>query len=309
MEPNVRLLRYFLAIADAGTFTEAAGILHVSQPALSQQIKKLEGELGFSLFQRGTRRVTLTPRGRDLISSARQVTEAAESYRSRARNLAGGTQELTIGYRAAHEATRAVVDAFRAERPDVAVRLRHYPIAATHAGLDVGEVDLAVLRLPIVVTGLRTLTLYTEPRIALLPAGHALASQTRIRLADLAGLPWITTAAQDPVLAGARATQRPARQAGHRCRGHTRRVPRGRYSWPGGGSCSSIRIAPIRAARRGVHRSRRRRAIRRSSGLAPRNPGRQPDRRRIHPDSMPVRPPPATAKLNRPQATDGPAQR
>lgn len=199
MEPNVRLLRYFLAIADAGTFTEAAGILHVSQPALSQQIKKLEGELGFSLFQRGTRRVTLTPRGRDLISSARQVTEAAESYRSRARNLAGGTQELTIGYRAAHEATRAVVDAFRAERPDVAVRLRHYPIAATHAGLDVGEVDLAVLRLPIVVTGLRTLTLYTEPRIALLPAGHALASQTRIRLADFAGLPWITTAAQDPV--------------------------------------------------------------------------------------------------------------
>jgi DNA-binding transcriptional LysR family regulator len=199
MEPNVRLLRYFLAIADAGTFTEAAEILHVSQPALSQQIRKLEAELGFSLFQRGTRRVTLTPRGADLISSAREVTEAAEAYRSRARSLAGGTRELTIGYRAAHEATRAVVDAFRAERPDVEVKLRHFPIAATHAGLDVGDVDLAVLRLPIVLAGLRTLTLYTEPRVAVLPAGHGLAGQTRIRLADLAGLPWITTAAQDPV--------------------------------------------------------------------------------------------------------------
>ncbi len=199
MEPNVRLLRYFLAVADAGTFTAAAEILHVSQPALSQQIRKLEGELGFTLFQRGTRQVTLTPHGRDLISSARQVVEAAQSYRSHARSLAGGTQELTIGYRAAHEATRAAVDAFRAERPDITVAIRHYPIAATHAGLDVGEVDLAVLRLPVVLTGLHTLTLYTEARVALLPSDHPLASRARIHLADLAGLPWITTAAPDPV--------------------------------------------------------------------------------------------------------------
>jgi DNA-binding transcriptional LysR family regulator len=198
MEPNVRLLRYFLAVADAGTFTEAAEILHVSQPALSQQIKKLEGELGFALFQRGTRRVTLTSRGKDLISSAHQVIEAAEGYRSHARSLAGGTQELAIGYRAAHEAIRAMVDAFRAERPDIAVKLRHYPMAATHAGLDVGDVDLAVLRLPVVLSGLQTLALYTESRVALLPSDHPLACQARIHLADLAGLPWITTAAEDP---------------------------------------------------------------------------------------------------------------
>ncbi|MCW2935847.1 MAG: transcriptional regulator [Actinomycetia bacterium] len=199
MEPNVRLLRYFLAVAEAGTFTQAAEILHVSQPALSQQIKKLEGELGFALFQRGTRQVTLTARGKDLISSARRVVEAAEAYRNHARSLAGGTLELTIGYRAAHETTRAVVDAFRAERPDIAVTLRHYPMAATHAGLDVGEVELAVLRLPVDLSGLQTLTLYTEPRIVLLPSGHALACRTRIHLADLAGLPWVTTEARDPV--------------------------------------------------------------------------------------------------------------
>jgi|SRR5579872_4778 len=199
MEPNVRLLRYFLAVADAGTFTAAAEALHVSQPALSQQIKKLESDLGFALFQRGTRHVTLTPRGKDLVSAARQVVEAAQTYQSHARSLAGGTQELIIGYRAAHESIRAVVDAFRAERPDIAVALRHYPFAATHAGLDVGEVDLAVLRLPVVLTGLDTLTLYTEPRVALLPSGHPLTRRGGIHLADLAGLPWITTAAQDPV--------------------------------------------------------------------------------------------------------------
>jgi DNA-binding transcriptional LysR family regulator len=199
MEPNVRLLRYFLAVADAGTFTEAAEVLHVSQPALSQQIKKLEGDLGFALFQRGTRRVTLTPRGRDLISSARQVIDAAETYRSHARSLVGGTQELTIGYRAAHEAIRSVVDAFRAERPDIDVKLRQYPMAATHAGLDAGDVDLAVLRLPVVLHDLQTLALYSEPRIALLPGGHTLACRARIHLADLAGVPWITTAAQDPL--------------------------------------------------------------------------------------------------------------
>src|SRR5258708_4267354 len=199
MEPNVRLLRYFLAVADAGTFTAAAEILHVSQPALSQQIKKLESDLGFALFQRGTRHVTLTPHGKDLISSARQVVEAAETYRGQARSLADGTRELTIGYRAAHESTRAVVDAFRAERPGVTVALRHYPIAATHAGLDVGDVDLAVLRLPVVLTGLQTLTLYTEPRVALLASDHPLAGRARIYLADLSGLPWITTTAQDRV--------------------------------------------------------------------------------------------------------------
>jgi DNA-binding transcriptional LysR family regulator len=198
MEPNVRLLRYFLAVAEAGTFTAAAEVLHVSQPALSQQIKKLESELGFVLFERGIRHVTLTPHGKDLISSARQVADAAQAYQSLARSLAGGTRELSIGYRAAHEATRAIADAFRAERPDITVTLRHYPISATHAGLDVGEVDLAVLRLPVALTGLRTLTLYTEPRVALLPSGHPLASRTRIHLADLAGLRWITTAAQDP---------------------------------------------------------------------------------------------------------------
>src|SRR5579859_7286141 len=199
MEPNVRLLRYFVAVADAGTFTEAAEVLHVSQPALSQQIKKLEGELGFALFQRGTRRVTLTPRGRDLISSARQVIDAAETYRSHARDLVGGTRELTIGYRAAHEAIRSVVDAFRAERPDIDVKLRQYPMAATHAGLDAGDVDLAVLRLPVVLHDLETLALYSEPRVALVPAGHTLACRARIHLADLAGGPWVTTAAQDPL--------------------------------------------------------------------------------------------------------------
>jgi DNA-binding transcriptional LysR family regulator len=115
-----------------------------------------------------------------------------------------------------HESTRAVVDVFRAERPDITVAFRHYPIAATHAGLDAGEVDLAVLRLPVVLTGLHTLTLYTEPRVALLPSDHPLASRARIHLADLAGLPWITTAATDPVwqahaqpLAGNRDKQNP----------------------------------------------------------------------------------------------------
>jgi DNA-binding transcriptional LysR family regulator len=63
MEPNVRLLRYFLAVADAGTFTAAAEVLHVSQPALSQQIRKLEGELGSALFERGTGPVGLVAPG------------------------------------------------------------------------------------------------------------------------------------------------------------------------------------------------------------------------------------------------------
>jgi DNA-binding transcriptional LysR family regulator len=197
MEPNVRLLRYFLAVAEAGSYTRAAEILHVSQPALSQQIRKLEADLGFSVFHRETRSVTLTAHGHDLIDSAQQVLDAAETYQRQARRLAGGTRSVRIGYRAAHETIRYVVEMFQRSYPEIEIALRHYPIAATHAGLDVGEVDLAVLRLPVDLSGLDTLTLYTEPRVALLPSDHPLARRPYVHLLDLAGLPWVTTDAKD----------------------------------------------------------------------------------------------------------------
>lgn len=198
MEPNVRLLRYFIAIADTGTFTRAAEQLHVSQPALSQQIRKLENDLGFPLFHRGTRTITLTGQGQELLDPARAAVAAADAYDRRARDLSAGSHRLTIGYRAANDPTRRMVAAFRTNRPQVEVVLRHYPMAAVHAGLDTADVDLALLRLPVDMTGLDSLTLLTEPRVAVLPRDHPLARHASIRLADLDVLPWITTSATDP---------------------------------------------------------------------------------------------------------------
>lgn len=198
MEPNVRLLRYFLAIADTGTFTRAAEQLHVSQPALSQQVRKLENELGFPLFHRGSRTVALTAQGQELLESARAAVAAADAYDRRARDLGAGSHRLTIGYRAANELTRRIVAAFRARRPQVEVVLRHYPMGAVHAGLDTADVDLAMLRLPVDMTNFESLTLLTEPRVAVLPRDHPLARRASIRLAELDSLPWITTSSPDP---------------------------------------------------------------------------------------------------------------
>ncbi|HEY0816343.1 MAG TPA: LysR family transcriptional regulator [Pseudonocardia sp.] len=215
MEPNVRLLRYFLAIADTGTFTRAAEQLHVSQPALSQQIRKLENELGFPLFHRGTRTVTLTGQGQELLDSARAAVAAADAYDRRARDLGAGSRRLIIGYRAANDLTRRIVTAFGARRPLVEVALRHYPMAAVHAGLDTAEVDLALLRLPVDMTGLDSLTLLTEPRVAVLPRDHPLTRRASIHLSDLDNLSWITTAATDPAWQRHAQPETPNRQLGH----------------------------------------------------------------------------------------------
>jgi len=215
VEPNVRLLRYFIAIADTGTFTRAAEHLHVSQPALSQQIRKLENELGFPLFHRGTRTVSLTGQGQELLDSARAAVAAADAYDRRARDLSAGSRRLIIGYRAANDLTRRMLTAFRTRRPQVEVVLRHYPMAAVHAGLDTADVDLALLRLPVDMTGLDSLTLLTEPRVAVLPRDHPLARRASIHLADLDSLSWITTPATDPAWQRHAQPETPNRQTAH----------------------------------------------------------------------------------------------
>lgn len=93
---ELRQLAYFVAIADEGGFARAAEALHVGQPAVSQQLRRLERELGVVLFERTTRRVRLTAEGDRLLPEARAVLAAAERTRRLAAELAGASS-LRLG--------------------------------------------------------------------------------------------------------------------------------------------------------------------------------------------------------------------
>src|SRR5688572_20699981 len=96
---ELRHLRYFIAVAEEENVTRAALKLHVSQPALSRQIRDLEEELGFSLLERSAKSVRLTDAGRTFLTEARAVLERAEKAVSAAREIAkGASSELHVGY-------------------------------------------------------------------------------------------------------------------------------------------------------------------------------------------------------------------
>src|SRR5436190_5053666 len=96
---ELRHLRYFVAAAEAENVSRAALKLHLSQPALSRQIRDLEGELGFQLFERSAKSVRLTEAGRSFLKEARAVLERADEAVRSARAIAtGGRAELHVGY-------------------------------------------------------------------------------------------------------------------------------------------------------------------------------------------------------------------
>src|SRR3974377_542890 len=96
---ELRHLRYFVAAAEAENVSKAALRLHVSQPALSRQIRDLEGELGFPLFERSAKSVRLTEAGRSFLRAARAFLERGEEAVRAARAIATGSRaELHIGY-------------------------------------------------------------------------------------------------------------------------------------------------------------------------------------------------------------------
>src|SRR5437762_7909713 len=162
LEPAVELrhLRYFVAVAEMENVSRAALKLHVSQPALSRQIRDLEEELGFSLLQRSAKSVRLTDAGRAFLLEARAVLQRAEEAVKAARAIAtGGRGELHVGY--APSLTARILPptlrAFQAEFPRVRVKLHDLSTEEMLAGLREGKLQIAlVVRLtPAMLRGMR----------------------------------------------------------------------------------------------------------------------------------------------------------
>ena len=185
---EIRDLRYFVAVADEQSFTKAAAALGIAQPSLSQQIKKLEAELGIELFHRTKRSVRLTSPGRTMLPEARSLLSQAEVTREVARLAAGGRLgELTIGF---IEATvfallPGLISAFRSRYPDIAVSLRELTTVDQVAALRERTLDVGILRTPILGNDIEPVSLLKEHVVVALPAKHELARRQTIRLAWL----------------------------------------------------------------------------------------------------------------------------
>jgi DNA-binding transcriptional LysR family regulator len=201
---DLRLLRYFLAVAEELHFGRAAQRLFVSQPALSQQVRKLETDLGIQLFTRDRRRVALTPAGAALVGPARGAVDAAEAFEHQARRQARAQRrELVVGFhtRWPDNVLPRVLRDYAQQRPQVAVELRQYDFTDTSAGLRRGTTDAALLHLPVDAAGLRTQALSRDARVVMLAEDHPLAGRSEVSIAELVadGSPWAVPPDDDPV--------------------------------------------------------------------------------------------------------------
>ena len=197
---ELRHLRYFTAVAEAENVSHAALRLHVSQPALSRQIRDLEDELGFPLLERTAKSVRLTPAGRTFLTEARavlvRVGEAVEAARAAATGRRG---ELHVGY-APSPTVRILAPAlraFQAALPEVRVKLHDWSTEEMLAGLREGALQIAFLVRPTraMLSGLHFEELAREELRLAVPPKHPLA---RLRSVPLA------RAAQEPLLAYSR---------------------------------------------------------------------------------------------------------
>ncbi|MER5893520.1 LysR substrate-binding domain-containing protein [Streptomyces sp. NPDC001876] len=213
MDLDLRKLRYFVAVADQLHFSRAADELHIAQPVLSRQIRALEQDLGASLFTRDRHGVALTDAGRQLLADAGPLLASAHAARRRVTVAARGSQRLTVGFRAGIAVIPAT-RAFEARHPDVVVDVKRIEWDDQAAMLLDGRIDVGYVRLPIDEADLRVVPLYTEPRVAVLPAGHRLAGKEEVTEADLAGEPLVWHA--DP---STQPTRRPHLNAGYLVRG------------------------------------------------------------------------------------------
>ena len=185
---DFRRLRYFVAVAQTLHFGRAAAELHIAQPALSQQIKALEKDLGVRLLDRDNRNVALTDAGRVLLEEATALLHAAERARSRTVAAAtGGAGTLRLNYvrSAPGWPTTAIIDAFRERYPNVSLALSS-GFTATHVdALLGGRLDLAFVHPPLYVDELACLILAEEPLVAAVRSDHPLARTGRITVDEL----------------------------------------------------------------------------------------------------------------------------
>ena len=190
---ELRHLRYFVAVAEELHFGRAAARLHIAQPPLSQQILRLEAELGVELLRRNRRSVQVTDAGRLLLEHAKPLLAQADHLEQLLRHASQGeVGRLSVGFvgSASYEALPRILREFRDRHPQVELRLEELTTAAQASALNGGRIDVGLVRPP-VDSSLELTPLVEERLVAALPDSHPLARRKRVPVAALADEPFV----------------------------------------------------------------------------------------------------------------------
>jgi DNA-binding transcriptional LysR family regulator len=190
--PELRRLRYFVAVATERNFTRAAERLHVAQPALSRQVRLLERELGVELLRRTTHEVALTDAGRFLLDRAPAVLGATDELWRGVRAFAAGERGgVVVGYGASagYETAPRLLEAIAERLPALEVDARVMATAAILDAVGDGTLDAGLVRCPPARDGIEARVVRRERQGVLLRRDHALAAAATVALADLGDAP------------------------------------------------------------------------------------------------------------------------
>lgn len=197
---NFRHLECFVAVAEHLHFTRAAEQLEIAQPALSQQIRKLEQDLGVELFRRNNRKVELSEFGRSLLPRARQLLNQASIARREIKEMAGLARgHLRVGASGTIAAFLLpdILARYRDLYPNIVIEIvqrRSEPILDL---VETGKLDIGIIRLPFRRTKLEITPIFTEPLYAALPPIHPSSGTEAVTLRDLKQDPFIMPVRQD----------------------------------------------------------------------------------------------------------------
>ncbi|MBV6756382.1 MULTISPECIES: LysR family transcriptional regulator [Rhodococcus] len=188
MDIHPRVLRYFLVVAEELHFRRAAERLYITGPALSQQIRHLERELGFEVLRRTSRSVDLTDKGAELVPLARAVVDASDTLSAWAARADQGTTRIRIGFMAtgAGELTQGILNATSANLPLLDVHLKHLEWGDQTRALLENRVDVVFTREPVRADDLRCTVVLSEHRVVVLPSSHPLANRSTVTFREIA---------------------------------------------------------------------------------------------------------------------------
>ena len=194
---EIRQIEYVVGVVEQGGFTRAAEALHVTQPALSEGIRRLEAELGLELFHRVGRRALLSSAGEAFLEPARQVLRDLGVLRTSVEAVGGltaGTLDLVALPTLAVDPLATLVGSFRHAHPDVVVRVdQPEDAAAVATRVRSGRSEIGLTELPVAEPGLVSRHLTEQELIVVLPADSPLARRRRLTTADLASVPLVTS--------------------------------------------------------------------------------------------------------------------
>ena len=211
---ELRHLRYFRMVATELHFGRAAEKLHIAQPPLSKQIQDLEAELGFELFTRTKRAVTLTPAGQAFLIEVTQIFQQLDRAIDIGRKTSRGELgQISIGFvgSATYNILPLMLQQFHDRYPNVRIELHELTTDRQLIWLREGRIDIGLIRPPIIASDLASQVIFQESLVVALPINHPLAGADSIDLASLAIAPFILFPRElapglyDPIIASCQA--------------------------------------------------------------------------------------------------------